>query len=42
MTEDEVTALHEAACLEAWGRELTPDELRGLLVAKSISSSMAA
>jgi len=30
MTEDEVTALHEAACLEA-GRELTPDELRGLL-----------
>jgi hypothetical protein len=42
MTEDEVTALHEAACLEAGGRELTPDELRGLLVAKSISSSMAA
>jgi hypothetical protein len=42
MTEYEVTALHEAACLEAGGRELTPDELSGLLVAKSISLSMAA
>ena len=30
MTEDEALALHQAACEEA-GRELSPDELRGLL-----------
>jgi hypothetical protein len=30
MTQDDVVALHEAACLWA-GRALTPDELRGLL-----------
>lgn len=31
MTEDDVVALHTAACEQA-GRELTADELRGLLV----------
>lgn len=30
MTEDDVVALHEASSLQA-GRELTPNELRGLL-----------
>jgi hypothetical protein len=30
LTEGEAVALHEAACIRA-GRELTPDELRGLL-----------
>lgn len=39
MADDDVVALHEAACLRA-GRELTPDELRGLLGLQSVRSSL--